>query len=470
MKRLNITEEGFTNFHFIGIGGISMSGLAEILHNDGCNVTGSDRNDSEIIAALRKKGIDIKIGHNAQNVSNNTQVIVYNAAVPKDNPEIVAAKERGLRMMYRTDLLGRLMQNYERAIFVAGTHGKTTTTSMLAEIFMAAACDPTVMNGSVLPSMGGAVRIGARDFIIAEACEYHDSFLKLHPTIGIILNMEMDHSDYFKDIDALTNSFAGFVKKIPRDGLLVVNGDIPELGQLITGLDCDVLAFGKNGSIRPENISFGDSGYPTFDVVNSPPKRGGLQPEVVKLGQISLKVPGHHNIQNAMAAITCATHCGIPFGTIAAALARFTGAQRRFQHIGRYKEATIVDDYAHHPTEVVATIAAAKNMPHNRLWVVFQPHTRARTAEFLDEFAQALSQADEPIILDIYNPAGREEEQYNVHSKDLVARASNPDCRHLPSFDAAIAHLAQHIAPGDLIITMGAGNVHQIAELLVNMH
>jgi len=456
MKKLNILDNQ-KNYHFIGIGGISMSGLAEILHNDGCVITGSDRSDSKIISNLLNKGIDIKIGHDAQNLGNDVQVVIYNAAVPADNPEIVAAKARGLRLMDRAELLGRLMQNYGTAICVAGTHGKTTTTSMLAEIFMAAKnCDPTVMNGGYLPTMAGAVRIGGREHIIAEACEYHDSFLKFHPTIGIILNVEMDHSDYFKNVYALRASFASFAQRISRDGLLVINGATSGLGQLISGLDCDVVVVGENGSIRPENIHYGSDGYPIFDVFSNN----------VKLGEINLKVPGDHNIQNAMAAIACALHCGIEFGTVSTALSRFYGAHRRFQHIGIYNGATIVDDYAHHPTEVGATIAATKDMPHNRLWVVFQPHTRARTAEFLDEFAAALANADTPIILDIYNPAGREEEQYNVRSKDLVDKIDNPNCQYLPSFDACISHLQRHIAPNDLVITMGAGDVHKIAEIL----
>jgi UDP-N-acetylmuramate--alanine ligase len=456
MKRLNITEESYTNFHFIGIGGISMSGLAEILHDDGCFVTGSDKSDSDIVAALRKKGIHVEIGHNAQNVGENIQIVVYNAAVPEDNPEILEAKARGLRLMDRAELLGRLMQNYDAAICVAGTHGKTTTTSMLAEIFMAADKDPTVSSGGVLPSMGGAMRNGARNFIITEACEYHDSFLKFYPNIGIILNVEMDHGDYFKDIHALDASFNKFARRISRDGLLVINGDIKGLGLQISRLDCDVIVFGENGSARPENIRFDHSGYPLFEVVSNENK----------LGEIALKVPGEHNIQNAMAAIICALHCGIDFDTIAAALSRFTGAHRRFQHIGQCNEAAIVDDYAHHPTEVAATIAAAKKMPHNRLWVVFQPHTRARTAKFLNEFAKELAQADELIILDIYNPAGREDKQHNINAENLAAKIDNPNCRYLPGFDACTDFLKQHIAPNDLVITMGAGDVHKIAEAL----
>ena len=459
MRRLNIIEN-YRNFHFIGAGGINMSGLAEILHKDGCVITGSDRNNSDLVVGLREKSIDIKIGHDAQNVGENVQVVVYNAAVPQDNPEILEAKARGLRLMDRAELLGRLMQNYDTAICVAGTHGKTTTTSMLAEIFMAADKDPTVMNGGILPSMGGALRIGNRNIIIAEACEYHDSFLKFWPHIGIILNIEMDHSDYFANIDGLTASFKKFAQKIPHDGLLVINNSIINAPKIASGLGCIVHSFGEKGDIAAINIRHSAQGYPIFDVIMAEGKR---------LGEIALKVPGNHNIQNAMAAICAALHCNIGFSTIAAALSRFTGPMRRFQHIGQLNGATIVDDYAHHPTEVVATIQAAKKMPHNRLWVVFQPHTRARTMEFLDEFAEALVNADEIIVLDIYNPAGREEERYNVHSKDIVAKIDTANCRHLPDFDTCTHFLTQHIVDGDLVITMGAGDVHKIAEALVKM-
>ena len=460
MKTLNIIE-GYNNFHFIGIGGINMSGLAEILHNDGCTITGSDRNDSDIIAALRKRGISVKIGHDAQNISIDAQIIIYNAAVPDDNPEILEAKTRGLRLMDRAELLGRLMQNYGTAICVAGTHGKTTTTSMLAEIFMAADKDPTVMNGGVLPSMGGALRIGSRDFIIVEACEYNDSFLKFHPNIGIILNLEMDHSDYFANINALRASFRGFVQRIPEDGLLVINGGIEDVEQIHNGLNCNKSFFGINTTHQYiDNVCFDDFGHGRFDICS----------DSGKLGEIVLKVPGHHNIQNALAAIYTALHCGIDFNTIATALTGFTGAVRRFQHIGQYNGANIVDDYAHHPTEVAATIQAARNVAHNRLWVVFQPHTRERTAEFLNEFAKELAHADELVILDIFNPAGREEEHCKVHATDLAELAikeNSANCNYLPSFDICVDFLKQNIDKGDLVITMGAGDVHKVAEILV---
>jgi len=461
MKRLSIAEN-CNNYHFIGIGGINMSGLAEILHSDGCAVTGSDRSDSDIIAGLRNRGIYVNIGHDAQNITKNTEIAVYNAAVPQDNPEVLAAKARNLRLMDRAELLGRLMQNFDTSICVAGTHGKTTTTSMLAEIFMTADTDPTVMNGGILPSMGGAMRNGARKYIIAEACEYNNSFLKFNPNIGIILNLEMDHSDFFPDIHAMRASFASFAKKIQRDGLLVINGDVESLHHLIRGLDCDVVAFGKNGSLRAENIRISDVGYPIFDVVTNSKN----------LGEINLQVPGEHNMQNALAAIAVALHCGIDFAAIAVALSQFTGAHRRFQHIGHCNGATIVDDYAHHPTEVKATIQAAKNIPHNRLWVVFQPHTRKRTEEFLDDFAKELAQSEELIILDIFNPAGREEEHCQIHAKDLAdrtAKINNANTRYLPSFQACEDFLRHHISPNDLVITMGAGNVYKIAEALCNM-
>jgi len=452
MKRLDVLDN-FQNFHFIGIGGVSMSGLAEILHNDGYFVTGSDQSDSETISSLRKKGINIKVGHDAQNVGDNIQVVVYNAAIPGNNPEMLAAKAKNLRLMYRAELLGRLMKNYDTAICVAGTHGKTTTTSMLAEIFMVADKDPTVMNGGVLPSMGGAVRLGAHDVMIAEACEYHDSFLHFSPNIGIILNIEMDHSDYFADIHALRKSFAKFAQKIPHDGLLVINSDI-----LLEGFDCSVCTFGQHGHVFVQNVQIDKQGHSNFDVYN----------KTDKLGKISLQVPGDHNIQNAIAAISCALHCEIDFADIVAALSRFTGAQRRFQRIGHCNGAIVIDDYAHHPTEVAATINAAKNMPHRRLWVVFQPHTHARTYQFLDEFAKSLAAADEIIILDIYKPIGRGEGQL-IHAKDLANKIKNANCRYLTSFDACSDFLKKHIAQDDLVITMGAGDINKLATSLVNM-
>ncbi|MCL2397431.1 MAG: UDP-N-acetylmuramate--L-alanine ligase [Defluviitaleaceae bacterium] len=457
MGKINIIQ-GHTNFHFIGIGGIHMSGLAEILHLDGCYVTGSDKNDSENVARLRKVGIDVKIGHDAQNIPKNAQVVVYNAAISENNPEIALARAKNLHIMGRAELLGRLMQNYDQAICVAGTHGKTTTTSMLATIFMVADTDPTVLNGGILPAMGGAMRIGGRRVFIAEACEYHDSFLNFFPHIGIILNMEMDHSDFFPDIHALGRSFHKFARRIPGDGLLIIDGQIDGLPQIIDGLDCNIQILGKNGHIWAENVHFDASGCGIFDVFD----KSGV------LGRINMAVPGNHNIQNALAATTCALRFGIDFAVISRALGSFTGTRRRFQVVGQCNGATVVDDYAHHPTEITATLQAARNIPHGRLWAVFQPHTHTRTRQFLSAFADSLATADEVIILDIYKPAGREEAGCHIHARDLANQISlqMPNCRYLSSFDKAIDYLKNHVQPNDMIIAMGAGDIDTLAHKL----
>ena len=432
------------NYHFVGIGGINMSALAEVLLNEGYTVSGSDKSDSPAMDKLRGLGISVALGHDGENLPENAQVVVYNAAVPADNPELFVARQRGLKLLDRAQLLGLLMQNYDFSICVAGTHGKTTTTSMLAEIFMGANANPTVMSGGILPSMGGAMRIGGRKFFIAEACEYHDSFLNFFPKVGIILNLEMDHGDYFGGEVGLRQSFRKFAELIPADGLLIINNEIPKLDEIVDGLVCQVLTFGVGGDICASDIQF----FPD----------GGSLSHIDGLGQLALGVPGAHNISNALAAIATARHFDLPFEAISKALQDFKGANRRFQRKGQINGAEIIDDYAHHPTEVSATIQAARNMKHNRLWVIFQPHTHERTAKFLDEFARALRGADEVIILDIYRPAGREQEQAMVHAKDLV-RKIDANCNYAPDFEWARVYMRKNLKKGDIAIVMGAGDI-----------
>ncbi|MCL2350637.1 MAG: UDP-N-acetylmuramate--L-alanine ligase [Defluviitaleaceae bacterium] len=425
----------FTNFYFIGIGGINMSALAEVLHLDGYAVAGSDKSDSAAVAHLRDIGVNINIGHDTANLPEKAQVVVYNAAVPPHNPEMQEARARGLHFLDRAELLGLLMKNYETAICIAGTHGKTTTTSMLAQIFMDAGADPTVMSGGVLPSMGGAMRVGGdRRYFIAEACEYHNSFLKFYPYIGIILNLEMDHGDFFEGEAGLRASFRKFAEKIPKDGLLVINSEIRDYHEITNDLICNVLTFGTNGDLKSEDIDF------------------------------KLAVPGAHNVSNAMAAMLAAEHCLLDAGGVVKSLENFTGALRRFERKGTFKGAHIVDDYAHHPTEVTATLTAAKTLNPRHLWVIFQPHTLNRTAEFLDEFAKSLAIADKVLILDIYRPAGREQEAANVHARDLADKIS--DSIYLDSFEKAAEYLKQNLQKGDMAITMGAGDIYKVGEML----
>jgi len=465
MSKIDITVGGelAQAFHFIGIGGVHMSGLAEILHKNGFCVTGSDRNSSDNTARLWLAGIAAVIGHDAANIPADARpVVVYNAAIPADNPEIAAAKQRGLHLISRAQLLGLLMQNYDSAICVAGTHGKTSTTSMLAAIFMQAGTDPTVLSGGVLPMMGGALRIGGRGVFIVEACEYHDSFLDFRPTTGVILNIDMDHSDYFADLAALERSFGKFAGLVPRGGCLVINNQINGIERFTArpGLECNVTTFGQGGVLRAENISYNASGCGEFDVFNGD----------THLGRITLATPGAHNIENALAAITCAIHhdYGIDFADIAKGLASCTGAVRRFQHIGKFCGCDVIDDYAHHPTEIAATLDAAKNITHNKLWAVFQSHTNTRTRSFLPQFAQTLAAADETIILDIFNPAGREEQDHVISAEALVdeMRRLGAKAHYSPSFAHARDFLASNVAAGDMIVVMGAGDVGELAAEL----
>ena len=424
----------YTNIHFIGIGGINMSALAEVLFRDGYVISGSDKQDSPAVAHLRKLGITVYVGHEASNLADAVQVVVHNAAVGHGNPERVEAAARGLHIIDRAELLGLLMRNYENAICVAGTHGKTTTTSMLAEIFMQAGADPTVMSGGVLPSMGGAMRIAAnKEYFIAEACEYHDSFLKFYPKVGIILNLEKDHSDYFDNEDGLWRSFRRFAEKIPADGVLIINSEIKNFSEIVGGLKCGV-------------IGFNDAVYKLI-----PP----------------LRVPGEHNIANASAAWLVAQHFGLELDKVDEALRNFTGAKRRFERLGKFNDADIIDDYAHHPTEVAATLTAAKSLNPARLWVIFQAHTHNRTREFLQEFAEALKLADFCIITDIYRPAGREEEKAEVHAKDLAALLENSI--YMPNFDEIVSYLQENLQPQDMAISMGAGDIHKVTENLLQI-
>jgi len=316
---------------------------------------------------------------------------------------------------------------------------------------MASDTDPTVMSGGILPSMGGAMRIGSRKFFIAEACEYHDSFLSFFPKIGVILNLEMDHGDYFGGEAGLRQSFRQFAELIPSDGLLVINSEIKGLDEITNGLECKILTFGSNGEICACDVKFSPDGC-SFCRIEG-------------LGQLTLGVPGDHNISNALAAIAVARHFDLPFDKAAEALATFGGAERRFQRKGQFNGAEVIDDYAHHPTEVSATIQAARNMEHNRLWVIFQPHTHERTAKFLDEFAGALQGADEVIILDIYRPAGREQEKAVVHARDLVSKTGG-NCRYAPNFEEAAARVRDELVKGDIVITMGAGDVNKLGGMI----
>ncbi|MCD7812524.1 MAG: UDP-N-acetylmuramate--L-alanine ligase [Lachnospiraceae bacterium] len=482
MYQINFAQP--IHIHFIGIGGISMSGLAAVLLNRHFTVTGSDSRKSELTAWLTGLGARVAIPQSAANVTDDIDLIVYTAAIHPDNPEYAAAVEKGIPLMSRAELLGQLMDNYPTSVAVAGTHGKTTTTSMLAHIMMEQNMDPTISVGGILPSIGGNVRVGASDCFLTEACEYTNSFLHLTPLYGLILNIDADHLDFFKDLDDIRHSFRLFAEKIPPEGTLIIHAQIPELDAFTAGLRCRVVTFGSGcGDYHAENLTWDEMGCASFDLyvrqetaalpdaaTDGAPKPGTHAAEECRdrlLGHFSLHVPGEHNAGNAAAAIACADLLGVPAACIADGLAGFHGTDRRFQKKGVIGGVTIIDDYAHHPTEIRATLRAAQKYPANRIWCVFQPHTYSRTKALLDEFADALTLADRIVLADIY--AARETDTLGVSSALLRDKLEEKgkEAWYFPSFDEIETFLLENCLPGDLLITMGAGDVVRIGEKLL---
>jgi UDP-N-acetylmuramate--alanine ligase len=447
--------------HFIGIGGISMSGLAEILLDRGFTVSGSDSHESKLTDHLAAMGAKINYPQSADNINASIDVVVYTAAIHPDNPEFKAAEEAGIPMLTRAQLLGEIMRNYKESINVSGTHGKTTTTSMITEILLEAEKDPTVSVGGMLKDIGGNVRVGGSEMFVAEACEYTNSFLSFFPTIEVILNVEADHLDFFKDLDDIRHSFKKFTEKLPDNGLLVINQDIVHYEYFTEGLKCRIVTFGhdKSADYTANFISYDKAACPQYTLFYH-----GEELAKVKLG-----VPGEHNIYNSMAAIAVCRELGIDLKVILKALLNFKGTERRFQKKGTVNGFTIIDDYAHHPQEIAATIEAAKKYPHRKLWIAFQPHTYSRTAALLDDFAGALSQADEIVLADIY--AAREQNTIGISSDDLRQHMlqQNTNVYYIPSFPKIEEFLLEHVKPGDLVITMGAGNIYEVGDDLLNL-
>lgn len=447
--------------YFIGIGGISMSGFAELLHDNGFDVYGSDMKESKITDHLSSLGIHIIYEQKAENITDDIDFVVYTAAIHPDNPEYAASRSLGLPMMERAEMVGQVMKNYPNAIAVSGTHGKTTTTSMLTHIFLAAKKDPTISVGGILDAIHGNIRIGHSDNFITEACEYTNSFLKFHPTAGIILNVDADHLDFFKDIDDIRASFHKFARLLPENGLLVINSDIDKKDEILSDLVCKVITFGLNPSsdYSADDIAFDDHGHGSFTLV-----RYGKKTDI----RVQLKVIGKHNIANALSAIALSEYYEIPTDAILEGLAAFHGTERRFELKGSFNGVTVVDDYAHHPTEIEATLTAAAKYPHNHLWCVFQPHTYSRTRALLPEFAKALSHAENVVLADIY--AAREKDPGDISSRTLQAELKKLGCNahYFPSFDEIEKFLSEKCIDGDLLITMGAGDVVNIGEDLVS--
>lgn len=444
---------------FIGIGGISMSGLAEILMTKNFRISGSDRAPSELTTLLETKGAKIFYGQKEENITSDIDLIVYTSAIKPDNPEIVAAKALNIPLLTRAELLGQMMKNYKIPVAVSGTHGKTTTTSMISQILLENNCDPTLSIGGIYRPIGGNIRIGGSEHFVTEACEYTNSFLSFFPKIGIILNIEEDHLDFFKDLDDIRNSFHEFAKLIPEDGTLIINADIDRYEQITEGLSCQIVTYGSSADCdyTASDIRFDEMGHPTFHLMR---KHG-------KEEVFSLNVPGTHNVLNSMAAIALADLLNVDSAITMAALKHFNGTDRRFEYKGTVNGITIIDDYAHHPTEIAATLNATKNYPHKKVWCVFQPHTYTRTKAFLEDFAKALSLADEIVLADIY--AAREKDTLGISSVTLQKEIEKlgHTCYYFPSFEEIQNFLLENCTKDDLLITMGAGDVVKIGENLL---
>ncbi|MFV0517534.1 MAG: UDP-N-acetylmuramate--L-alanine ligase [Aminipila sp.] len=455
---INLSE--YKHIHCIGIGGIGLSAIAEILLERGHIVSGSDMKESEITDRLIKNGAHVFLGHREKNVEG-ADLIVYSAAVTQDNPEMARAIELNIPAVTRATILGVLMDGYKNSIAVSGTHGKTTTTSMISLILENAQKDPTILVGGNLSEIGGNVKVGNSEFFITEACEYMDSFLSLKPKIEIILNIDSDHLDYFKDIDHIVNSFKKFADLVGEDGMIIayeanpfVNGIVKELSNAIT------FGFNENCTYYVTDIVFNSFGMPQF-YVNHKDR---------KLCTIQLAIPGEHNILNSLAAFACCHSLGVEIDDIVSTLEKYTGTQRRFDIIGvTSNNIKIVDDYAHHPTEIKATLSAAQNIPHNDLWCLFQPHTYTRTLALFDEFAESFEKADKIVVAEIY--AAREKNVYNISSKELVneIKRANPtkDIYYFSDFDEIANFVINNAQSNDLVITMGAGDIYKVAEIIL---
>ena len=451
----------FSNFlspgrkgHLVGIGGVSMSSLAEVLFGMGIGVTGSDMNESYNVSQLRAKGIPVSIGHRAENIPAEADFLVRTAAVHDDNPEIAWAREHDIPVFERTEAWGAISRDYRNALCISGTHGKTTTTSMCTHILMAADRDPTVMIGGTLPLLNAGHRVGHGNTIVMEACEYYNSFLSFHPTVAVILNIEADHLDFFKDLEDVERSFRAFAERVPQDGFVVANYDDENTMQTLEGLDRKRITFGLSAAadVHARNIRFLGANS-QFDIIY----RGR------KFTDVTLHVPGLHNVKNALAATAAAICLGIRPTAVKYGLAGFNGAGRRFEFKGKFNGADVYDDYAHHPGELKVLLDTVENLNYKRTVLVFQPHTYSRTAALFEDFVAQLQRPDVLLLAEIF--AAREKNTIGISSAALAQRV--PNSVFFPSFSELEGALRALARPGDIILTVGAGDVYKIGEHLV---
>lgn len=456
----NETLKKYKHIHLVGIGGTSMSGIAQILLNLGHIVTGSDLSNTPIIEDLKNSGIKISIPHNANNIIG-ADLIIYTAAIKKDNPEIIAAKEKHIPLLERSEALGELTEMFKETIAISGTHGKTTTSSMISLCFVEDNKDPSIQVGAEISNLGQNYRVGNSDYFIIEACEYVESFLKFKPKSAIILNIEEDHLDYYTGINHIKSSFTKFANLLPsHGGNLIVNADDLNCLDILKNIKCNITTYALNNQdadFTAKNIVFDENGFPEFDTYI----KNNLYLH------IKLQVPGMHNVSDALACIAMCNKYKISDTAIKNGLAKFTGALRRFELVGKFNDISIYDDYAHHPTEIVATLNALKEKKYNQSWVIFQPHTYTRTKAFLNDFASSLTLADNIIVTDIY--AAREKDPGNISAKQIVDKINDlgKDAKYIPDFNDIVNYIIENAKPNDIVLTLGAGTVTNIGNMIL---
>ena len=437
--------------HMIGIGGSGMCPLAEILHSRGYELSGSDNNEGDTLNRIKELGIKVFMGHRSENIEG-AQLVVYSAAISEDNPERVAAREKGIPTMERSKLLGALTRYYDNVIGVCGTHGKTTTSSMITQILYLNKMEPSAVIGGKLPLIGSNGICGKSDILVCESCEFVNTFLEMSPDISVLLNIDNDHLDYFKTMENLTSSFRKFVS---MSKLAFYNGD-------------DKLSADAVSDLKIEKISFGLNKDNLYHAENLHPSKYGFAFEIYKedklLIDLDLKVPGRHNVMNALAAVAVCDYLGVAPNGIKESLEEFRGAGRRFEFYGEVNGFMLADDYAHHPTEIAATLSAAHDLDYNRVVAVFQPFTFSRTALLKDDFIKALNIADEVILTPIIG--SREVNTYGISSEDLAQGIDNCTC--VPDFSSAVSAIMSTASKGDIVITLGGGDIYKVAHMIFN--
>jgi len=446
-------------FHFIGTGGVGMSGLAMMMMKNKALVTGSDQTDSTVIAKMRQMGADIKIGHAAENLGPAADAVVISAAITEDNPELALARKRGLKVYKYAQMLGILMDLYD-GIAVSGTHGKSTTSGWLTYCLKQIGCDPSFIIGAELIQLAGSSGVGNGRYFVAEACEYDRSFLNLKPKIGCILNIEQDHLDYYKDEAEIVDAFYRFAAGIRPTGTLIINGTDPNCSKIIrrlqAGFDCRTFGLAESCDFYALNLQLKDRLY-SFDVYNN----GKL------LGTAQISLPGMHNVANALAVVAMAVNAGIEPADILKALPLFAGMDRRLMLKGNFRGVTVLDDYAHHPTEIKASLEAIRQRYRpKKLWCIFQPHQYSRTRFLLNDFAESFKLADVTIAPEIYFVRDSESSRQEVNSQMLVEKIQNSgsDALFIDGFDKICEYLRDNVTDGDVVVTMGAGNIGKVAD------